>query len=143
MRSAERHGKAEYQAWRRFKLERLRMWVVTIIVVQSLGCVQLFVTPWTAASQASLSFTISQSLLSFMSVEPMGNVKLVLYTPLEANHKDCFMKVSLKKKVAFQGIWFVRSICFPFQATRMRWMTLEYTNLLLFQMLLVLPGLVF
>ena len=37
--------------------------------VQSLSCVQLFVTPWTAARQASLSFTISQSLLKFMSVE--------------------------------------------------------------------------
>ena len=71
MRSAERHGKAEYQAWRRFKLERLRMWVVTIIVVQSLGCVQLFVTPWTAASQASLSFTISQSLLKLMFIVSM------------------------------------------------------------------------
>ena len=32
-------------------------------VVQSLSCVQLFGAPWTAARQASLSFTISQSLL--------------------------------------------------------------------------------
>ena len=37
--------------------------------VQSLSRVQLFSTPWTAAYQASLSFTISQSLLRFMSVE--------------------------------------------------------------------------
>ena len=36
--------------------------------VQSLSHVQLFVTPWTAACQASLSFTISWSLLQFMSV---------------------------------------------------------------------------
>ena len=28
-------------------------------------------TPWTVASQASLSFTISQSLLKFMSIEPV------------------------------------------------------------------------
>ena len=34
-----------------------------IIVVQLLSCIQLFVTPWTATCQASLSFTISQSLL--------------------------------------------------------------------------------
>ena len=33
--------------------------------------VQLFATPWTAAHQASLSFTISQSLLKFMSIESM------------------------------------------------------------------------
>ena len=37
--------------------------------VQSLSHVRLFTTPWTAACQASLSFTISQSLLKLMSVE--------------------------------------------------------------------------
>src|SRR5574337_311010 len=39
------------------------------LVVQSLSHVRLFVTPWIAAHQASLSFTISQSLLKFMSIE--------------------------------------------------------------------------
>ena len=38
------------------------------VVVQSLSCVQLFATPWTAANQASLSF-ISWSLLKLMSIE--------------------------------------------------------------------------
>ena len=33
------------------------------------SCVQLFATPWTAALQASLSITNSQSLLKFMSIE--------------------------------------------------------------------------
>ena len=37
--------------------------------VQSLSCVQLFVTPWTAAPQASLSITNSQSLLKLRSIE--------------------------------------------------------------------------
>ena len=37
--------------------------------VQSLCCVQLFETPWTAALQASLSITNSQSLLKLMSIE--------------------------------------------------------------------------
>ena len=37
----------------------------------SLSCVWLFVTSWTAACQASLSFTISQSLLKLMSIELM------------------------------------------------------------------------
>jgi len=40
-------------------------------VVQSLNHVWLFVTPRTAARQASLSFTISQSLLKLMSIESM------------------------------------------------------------------------
>ena len=39
------------------------------IVVQSLSCVRLFLTPWTAAHQTSLSFTISRSLLKLMSIE--------------------------------------------------------------------------
>ena len=34
-----------------------------------LSCVRLFVTPWTAAHQTSLSFTISQSLHKVMSLE--------------------------------------------------------------------------
>ena len=42
---------------------------VTISSVQLLGCVRLFATLWTAASQASLSITISQSLLKLMSIE--------------------------------------------------------------------------
>ena len=39
------------------------------IVVRSLSCIWLFVTPWTAAHQASLSFTVSQSFLKLMSIE--------------------------------------------------------------------------
>ena len=40
-----------------------------VVVVQSLSRVWLFMTPWTTAHQASLSFTISRSLLKFMSIE--------------------------------------------------------------------------
>ena len=39
------------------------------VVVQSLSRVQLLASPWTAASQASLSFTVSWSFLKFMSIE--------------------------------------------------------------------------
>ena len=39
-----------------------------------LSPVWLFVTPWTAACQASLSFTISQSFLKFMSIESIESV---------------------------------------------------------------------
>ena len=39
--------------------------------VQSLSCVPLFATPWTAAHQASLSITNSQSLLKLMSIKLM------------------------------------------------------------------------
>ena len=40
-----------------------------LFVVQSLSRVWLFATPWTTAHHASLSFTISQSLLKLMSIE--------------------------------------------------------------------------
>ena len=36
--------------------------------VQSLSCIRLFATPWTAACQASLSITNSRSLLKLMSI---------------------------------------------------------------------------
>ena len=42
-----------------------------VVVIQSQSLVQLFATPWTATLQASLSFSISQSLLKFMSIESM------------------------------------------------------------------------
>ena len=45
--------------------------------VQSLSCVQLFVTPWTAAHKASLSFTISLlKLMSTKSVMPSNHLIL-------------------------------------------------------------------
>ena len=54
-----------------------------VTVVQSLSCLQLFKTPWTAACQAPLSSTISQSLLKFMSTEPvMPSNRLILCHPL-------------------------------------------------------------
>ena len=40
-----------------------------VAVVQPFSCVRLFETPWTAAHQVSLSFTIFQSLLKLMSIE--------------------------------------------------------------------------
>ena len=72
-------------AWRRLQtplgegggfLERL-------FVIQSLSHVWLFATPWTAARQASLSFTISQSLLKLMSIESvMPSNHFVLCRPI-------------------------------------------------------------
>ena len=54
-----------------------------IIVIQSLSCVKLFATPWTAAHQDSLSFTISRSLLKLMSIESMlPSNHLIICCPL-------------------------------------------------------------
>ena len=55
--------------------------LVSLLVLFS--CIQLFETPWTAALQASLSFTISQSLLTLKSIESgMPSNHLILCHPL-------------------------------------------------------------
>ena len=54
------------------------------VVVQSLSHVWLFVTPWTAAYQVSLSFPVSQSLLKLMSI--------VLVMP--SNHHMISLRIS-------------------------------------------------
>ena len=57
--------------------------LLSISSVQSLSRVQLFVTPWIAACQASLSVTNSQSSLRLMSIESvMPSSHLILCCPL-------------------------------------------------------------
>ena len=57
--------------------------VLHISSVQSLSRVWLFVTPWIAARQASLSITNSRSLPKLMSIESvMPSNRLILYHPL-------------------------------------------------------------
>ena len=62
----------------------LHMWPgLGLLVVQSLSRGWLFVTSWTAARQASLSFTNSWSLLKLMSIElVMPSNHLILCRPL-------------------------------------------------------------
>ena len=50
-----------------------------LVIVQSLSHVWLFVTPGTAAHQASLSFTISQSLLRLLSIESVVPSKNLIH----------------------------------------------------------------
>ena len=51
--------------------------------VQSLSCIRLFVTPWTAARQASLSITNSRNLFKLVSIESvMPSNHLILCCPL-------------------------------------------------------------
>ena len=59
------------------------LFTLFISSVQSLSCVQLFVTPWTTARQASLSITNSRSLLKLMSIKSvMPSNHLILCHPL-------------------------------------------------------------
>ena len=61
------------------------VWLISlvVVVVQFLSCVQLFVTPWTAARQPSLSITNFQSLLKLMSIKlVMPSNHLILCHPI-------------------------------------------------------------
>ena len=71
-KKAKKTGRRDYlRSFGKFKTFCYCCWV--------LNCVWLFATPWTAAHQASLSFTISQSLLELTSIElvmPSGHLIL-------------------------------------------------------------------
>ena len=68
--------------WKLILCVAFKVWLLPL-VVQLLRCVPLFLAPWTAAHQASLSFTISQSFLKFMSIESlMPSNYLILCCPL-------------------------------------------------------------
>ena len=80
------------------------------VVVQLLSCVRLFAAPWTAACQASPSFTVSQSLLKSMSTEsvmPSNHLILccpLLFLPIDfpsirvfSNESDAYDTFSFKK----------------------------------------------
>ena len=73
-------------SWGNKILNRLLVVVISFmvyVVVQSPSHVQLFVTSWTAAHQASLSLTISRSLPKFMSITlVMPSSHLILWLPL-------------------------------------------------------------
>ena len=66
--------------------------LIIVVVVQSSCCVWLFVTPWTAAHQASVSLTISQSLPRFMSISVIHHInKMTDSCPL---HRWCHPAIS-------------------------------------------------
>ena len=78
-----------------------------IFAAQYLSHAQLFVTPWTAACQASLSFTISQSLLKLMFIDSvMPSNRVILCHPINVgvDHMLCFSQWNVSKQTSFS--WF-------------------------------------
>ena len=71
-----------------------------VVVVQLLSRVRRFVTPWTTACPASLSFTISRSLLKLMSIQSvMPSNHLILRCPLLLL-PSIFSRMSLFQRVS-------------------------------------------
>ena len=74
--------------------------MLDVVVVQLLSCVRRFVTPWTTACPASLSFTISRSLLKLMSIQSvMPSNHLILRCPLLLL-PSIFSRMSLFQRVS-------------------------------------------
>ena len=69
------------------------------MLVQSLSHARLFETPWTAADQASLSFTISKNLFKLMPTESM--------TPWLSNQKSFYLGIVFSFPMVFSLIQFL------------------------------------
>ena len=84
--------------------------------IQSFSCVRLFVTPWTAAYQASLSFPISWSLLKLMSIKSvMPSNHLILCHPLLLP-PSIFPSIRVFSNESVLGIFLVvQGLSFTFQ----------------------------
>ena len=89
-------------------------WVLLISSVQWISHVRLFVTPWTAAHQASLSITKSWSLLKLMSIESvMPSNHLILCRPLFLL-PSIFPSIRIFPNESFLPIWWPKYWSFSF-----------------------------
>ena len=79
----EQHNVKVFTSKQYYKLWSVKiLFFAVVLVVQSLSPVWLFATPWTAAHQPSLSFTIFQSLFKLMSTESvMPSKHLIICCP--------------------------------------------------------------
>ena len=93
------------------------------------SCVQLFVTLWTAAHQASLSITNSRSLLKLMSIESvMPSNHLILCRPLLL--PSIFPSIRVFSKVSVLLIKWPKYWSFTFSISP----SIEYSGLISFRM---------
>ena len=75
------------------------------VSVQLLSCVWLFATPWTAACQASLSFSVSWSLLKFMSIESVMQSNHLILCSLLLLLPSIFPSIRVFSKSALRIRW--------------------------------------
>ena len=117
---------------RRFSGRRNRPQADTLFFssVQSLSRVQLFMTPWTAARQASLSITNSWSLLKLMSIESvMPSNHLILCHPLLLL-PSIFPSIRVFSNESVLGIRWPKDWSFSFSISPPN----EYSGLIFFRM---------
>ena len=98
--------------------------------VQSLSRVQLFVTPWTAARQASLSITNSQSLLKLMSIESVMTYNHLIFCPPFLLPPSIFLSIRAFSNESFLCIRWPKYWSFSFSISPSN----EYSGLISFRM---------
>ena len=97
---------------------------------QSLSCVRLFATPWTAAHQASLSITNCQSFLKLMSIESvMPSNHCILCHPLLLL-PSFFLNIRIFSSESVLCIRWLKYWCFSFSISPSN----EYSELISFRM---------
>ena len=80
-----------------------------VAVLWSLNCVQLFVTPWTVACQAPLFFTISQSLLQFMSIQSVMPSSHLILSPFAVSPSPLLLLPLVPASGFFSVSWLLAS----------------------------------
>ena len=108
---------------------KARIWISLFSSVQSFSHIQLFVTPWTVACQASLSITNSRSLL-----------KLLDLLAVQGNLKSCLQHHSSKASILQHSAFFIAQISHRYITTEKnialnRWTFVGKLMSLLFNML--------
>ena len=103
---------------------------IAFVVVQSLNHVQLFATPWTAARQASLSFTISQSSLKLMSIESVMPSNPLILCRLLPRLPSIFPSIRIFSNESVLCIRWPKHRSFSFSISPFK----EYSGLISFRM---------
>ena len=105
------------------------VFIIVVVVIQSLSCVQHFATSWTIAHQIPLSSTISQSLLKFTSFESviLSN-HLILCHPLILL-SSIFPSIRLFNNELALPIWWPKYWSFIFSVSPSN----EYSGLIFFR----------
>ena len=111
-------------------LNRCLKYVSKFSSFQSLSCVWLFATPWTAAYQASLFITNSRRLLKLMSIESvMPSSRLILCHPLLLL-PSIFSSIRVFSKETVLFIRWLKNWSFSFSISTSN----EYSGLISFRM---------
>ena len=103
---------------------------VQFSLLQWLSRVRLFATPWTAAHQASLSITNSQSLLKHMSIESVMQSNHLILCPSLLLLPSIFPSIKVFSNESVLHIRWPKDWSFSFSITPSN----EYSGLISFQM---------